>query len=548
MLLPFLLISLGVFGAVGLASLAWAPAAWLFVLVVPLFVLGMWDALQTRKAVLRNFPVIGHFRYLFEMIRPEIDQYFVESETDGRPIDRERRSIVYQRAKGMLDTLPFGTLREVYEPGYEWLDHSLAAHHGSKVEPRITIGGPDCKQPYAASLLNISAMSYGSLSSAAIRALNGGAKAGGFFHNTGEGGVSPHHLSPGGDLCYQVGTGYFGSRGADGNFDPDAFARTASQPAIKLIELKLSQGAKPGHGGILPAAKITDEISAIRGVPKGVDVLSPPSHSAFDGPRGLVQFIARLRDLSGGKPVGFKLCVGEPAEFVAICKAMVEESITPDFISVDGGEGGTGAAPLEFSNSVGSPLTDGLVLVHNALVGFGLRERIKIIASGKVITAFQMAQRLAGGADLINSARGFMLSLGCIQARRCNTNHCPVGVATQDPGLERGLVVADKQVRVERWHRETVEALCELLGAAGIEHPDQLRPHHIHRRLSHDRHATYAEIYEWLESGELLKSPHPDRWAAWMATSSTDSFIPVPIGTWKGKEGDAEAEVELAAN
>jgi len=539
MVVPFLLISAAVLGGTALLALAWSPAWWAFVVFVPLFLLGLRDTLQTRRAVLRNFPVIGHFRYLLEMIRPEINQYFIESETDGRPIDRERRSIVYQRAKGVLDTLPFGTLREVYEPGYEWLDHSLAAFHPEEEVPRITIGGPDCDQPYDASLLNISAMSYGSLSSAAIRALNGGAKDGGFFHNTGEGGVSPHHLEPGGDLCWQIGTGYFGCRAADGGFDADRFAHTASHANVKLIELKLSQGAKPGHGGILPAAKITDEIAAIRGVGKGADVVSPPAHEAFDSPRGLVEFIARLRQLSGGKPVGIKLCVGHPAELVAICKAMVETGITPDFITVDGGEGGTGAAPLEFSNSVGSPLTEGLMLVHNALVGFGLRERIKIIASGKIITAFQIAQRLAVGADLVNSARGFMLSLGCIQARRCNSNHCPVGVATQDPGLVRGLVVADKRPRVARWHRETLEALGELLGAAGIEHPDELRPHHLHRRLSHTQVASYAQVYEWLEPGALLDTPHPEAWSEWLATTSADSFRPRPIGSWKGTEAGA---------
>jgi glutamate synthase domain-containing protein 2 len=521
------------FVAVALVALAWPPVLWSYVLLVPLYALGVRDTLQTRRAVLRNFPLLGHFRYLLEAIRPEINQYFIESDTDGAPINRELRSIVYQRAKHELASLPFGTQHDVYAPGYEWLNHSLAARRPPKTPPRITIGGPDCTQPYDAALLNISAMSYGALSSAAVRALNGGARIGGFFHNTGEGGLSTHHAEPGGDICWQIGTGYFGCRDAQGKFDGELFRQRAALPQVKLIEIKLSQGAKPGHGGVLPAAKITDEIAAIRNVVKGQDVLSPPTHSAFDTPSGLMLFVQKLRDLSGGKPVGFKLCVGHPAEIVALCQAMVATGITPDFVTVDGGEGGTGAAPLEFSNSVGTPLTEGLVTVHNALVGFGLRERVKVIASGKVVTGFHMAQRFALGADLVNSARGFMLSLGCIQARRCHSNHCPVGVATQNPDLVRGLVVSDKQQRVANFQHETVHAFLELCGAAGLDHPDQLRPHHIQRRVSHTEVATYADVYEYLAPGELLKAGARGNWSKWCDLATPDSFELRSHEAWK---------------
>jgi len=511
-------------GLVALAF-AWSPAWWFFLFWGPVLAVAVHDALQPNQAVKRNFPVIGHFRYMFEAIRPEINQYFIESNTDGTPFNREIRSIAYQRAKLELQTLPFGTQRDVYEVGYEWINHSLNAKHSRDVNPKVRIGNGGCSQPYDASLLNISAMSYGSLSSASVRALNGGAKRGGFFHNTGEGGVSPHHLEPGGDLCWQIGTGYFGCRDKDGNFDADLFEQQAAHPNIKMIEVKLSQGAKPGHGGILPAKKITDEIAAIRNVPKGKDVLSPPSHSAFDSPRGLLMFLTKLRELSGGKPVGFKLCVGLPTEFIAICKAMREIEQYPDFITVDGGEGGTGAAPLEFSNSVGSPLTDGLVFVHNALTGFDLRDHIKLIAAGKVVTGFNIAARLAAGADLCYSARGFMLALGCIQARRCNSNHCPVGVATTNPALVRGLDVTDKTVRVANFHDETIKAFVELLGAAGLEDPDDLRPWHVYRRVSERRVETYDRIYHYLKPGALLADEAPgEHWAAWLKHASAERF------------------------
>ena len=433
----FFLMAAVTFVSIAVVAVFWPPVLWVLVIVVPPFLLGVRDTLQPRRAILRNYPVLGHFRYLFELIRPEINQYFIESNTDGMPYSRELRSVAYQRAKKQTQTLPFGTQRDVYAVGYEWMNHSLAAHEAPP-EMRITIGAGQCARPYDAALLNVSAMSFGSLSRNAILALNSGAREGGFYHNTGEGGLSPYHLRPGGDLCWQIGTGYFGCRDDHGRFDPDAFAERASNDSVKLIEIKLSQGAKPGHGGILPARKITPEIAEIRRVPMGKDVNSPPAHSAFRTPRQMLEFIGMLRERSGGKPVGIKLCVGNPAELFGLAMAMHETGLHPDFISVDGGEGGTGAAPLEFSNSIGSPLTEGLVLAHNVLVGYGLRDEITLIASGKILTGFDMAKRIAAGADLCSSARGFMFALGCIQARRCNENDCPVGVATQDSHLVRG--------------------------------------------------------------------------------------------------------------
>lgn len=518
----FFLASLGVSALVGL--LVWASPVAGIVVAVPataLFLLGVYDLLQTKHAVRRNFPVIGRLRYVFESIRPELQQYFVESNASGRPFSRDLRSLVYQRAKNVTDTVPFGTEKDVYEVGYEWINHSLMAKHASHDAPRVRIGGPDCKQPYDAALLNVSAMSYGSLSTNAVRALNRGAKLGKFAHNTGEGGLSPYHLEEGGDIIWQLGTGYFGCRDRQGNFEPKAFAEKAAHPNVKMIEIKLSQGAKPGHGGILPARKVTEEISQIRGVPMGEDVISPPAHGAFKTPLELCAFIAKLRDLSGGKPVGFKLCVGKRREFLAICKAMLETGITPDFITVDGGEGGTGAAPLEFSNVVGTPLTEGLVFVHNALLGVGLRDRIRIIASGRVVTGFDIAHKIAIGADLCNSARAMMFALGCIQAQKCNTNTCPTGIATQDPELVRGLVVDDKATRVASFQKNTVKAFTEILGAAGLSAPNELRPWHVHRRVSPTESKHYGEMYEYLKSGALLGVDLPASYArAWKAAQA----------------------------
>lgn len=517
----FWILSAAVFTAIFGAAYFWPPILCLLLIFGPIFIRGVMDVTQTRQSILRNFPVIGHGRYLMELIRPEINQYFVESNKDGVPFDRERRSIVYQRAKKQLDTLPFGTQSNVYAQDYEWINHSLAPKPVPHEPPRVLIGGPGCKQPYSASLLNVSAMSYGSLSKNAILALNQGAKSGGFYHNTGEGGLSPHHLAPGGDIVWQIGTGYFGCRNHDGSFNEEKFAKRATIPTVKMIEIKLSQGAKPGHGGILPASKLTDEIIAIRDVEPGKDVISPPAHSEFSTPEGLLQFVQRLRDLSGGKPVGFKLCVGKRREFMAICKAMLKTGILPDFITVDGGEGGTGAAPVEFSNSVGTPVKEGLVFVHNTLTGIGVRDKVRVIAAGKVTTGFHMVTLFSLGADVCNSARAMLFALGCIQALRCNSNKCPTGVATQDPELVKGLYVPDKAIRVANFQRETVHSFLEVVGAAGLSHPGELRPWHIMRRTTPTEVKNYDEIYGFLKPGSLLSPDLPAGYArAWQAAQA----------------------------
>ena len=542
----FVTTSVMAIGGIAIGSLIW-PAAWFgLILVGPVVLLGIVDMVQSKRAVQRNFPVIGHARYLFELIRPEIQQYFVESNMDGRPFNREDRSLVYQRAKGVNDTLPFGTQRDVYETGYEWINHSMAPVQPHESNPRVTIGEGRCAKPYSASILNISAMSFGSLSANAIEALNTGAREGAFAHNTGEGSISPHHQH-GGDLIWQIGTGYFGCRDKDGGFDPDSFAECAAQDAVKMIEIKISQGAKPGHGGILPAAKITPEIAAIRGVPMGEDVISPAAHRAFSNPIELLEFVVRLRELSGGKPVGFKFCVGKRREFLAICKAMLETGNCPDFITVDGGEGGTGAAPFEFSNSLGCPLVDGLTFVHNSLTGIGLRDQVKIIASGKVASGFGLTRMLALGADLCNAARAMMLSLGCIQARKCNNNECPVGIATQNRSLMSGLDVKEKAHRVERYHSETIHAAGELMGAAGLRSPEELRPWHIARRVSHLETKHYGEIVEYLEPGALLKPEPPPSFAqAWNAASAS-TFAHVSQARNGRDDSDGVAEENFSA-
>jgi glutamate synthase domain-containing protein 2 len=511
-------------GLIAVAALFWPLILISYAVVLPVVALGLQHAFQTKKAVLRNFPVLGLFRYGFEMIRPEIQQYFIESETDGTPIPRDVRSVVYQRAKQQTDTLPFGTQKNVYAEGYEWISHSLSPTHVDVSQLRVNVGGPQCTKPYSASLLNISAMSYGALSRTAIQSLNGGAKLGGFYHNTGEGGLSPHHLKEGGDIVWQIGTGYFGCRTPDGNFAPELFTELAVLPVVKMIEIKLSQGAKPSHGGILPAAKITPEIVAIRKVEPGKDVVSPPAHRAFNDPVGLLKFVAQLRALSGGKPVGFKLCIGQPSEFVAICKAMISTGVMPDFITVDGGEGGTGAAPLEFSNSVGAPLEDGLSFVHDTLTGFDLRKYIRVIASGKVLTGFNLFSRIALGADMCNSARGMMLALGCIQARKCNSNHCPTGVATQNEDLLKGLVPSDKKVRVANYQKHTLHAFGDLLGATGATHVSAVDRSQINRRVSSQLVKTYAELFPPVRPGCFLTGDIPPRFVAHLENASALSF------------------------
>ncbi len=505
----FLITSFVGFAGAGALTFFFWPGVVLLGLVGLFFVRGLVDITQTRRTVLRNFPVIGHLRYFFESVRPELRQYFVEDDNELTPFSRQSRSIIYQRAKNVLDTVPFGTLNDVYADGYEWLAHSLAPTHPGPETSRVTIGEGRCEQAYSASIFNISAMSYGSLSSAAIEALNHGAALGGFFHNTGEGGVSPYHLGPGGDLCWQVGTGYFGCRTEDGDFNPEMFREMAKHPHVKMIEVKLSQGAKPAHGGILPGEKVTPEIAKIRRVEVGKTVNSPPTHRAFDTPKGLLEFCAELRSLSGGKPVGFKLCVGQPAELVGIVKAMQQTGLAPDFITVDGSEGGTGAAPPEFSNSVGMPLADALSLVHNTLRGAGLRDELRLISAGKIASGFHVLRHLAIGADLCNSARGMMFALGCIQALKCNSNKCPVGVATQKPALVRGLDVQNKAARVASFQRKTVESVLELVGAAGLEHPNELRSHHIVRRTSPMETYHLGEVYPWIEDGCLLDGSGP---------------------------------------
>jgi glutamate synthase domain-containing protein 2 len=508
--------------AVASVAQVWPPVVYSMILFGPIIVLGAIDCLQTKQTLRRNFPLAAHLRYLMELLRPEINQYFIESNKDGVPFDRERRSIVYQRAKGALDTLPFGTQGNVYAQDYEWINHSMAPRAPLHEPPRVHVGGARCTQPYSASLLNISAMSYGALSSNAIRALNGGAKLGGFAHNTGEGGLSSHHLEPGGDIIWQLGTAYFGCRNPDGTFSAEKFQQKARLDSVKMIEIKLSQGAKPGHGGILPAGKLSPEIVEIRGVNPHEDCVSPPAHSAFDTPLGLIDFVEQLRQLSGGKPVGFKLCIGKRREFLAVVKAMLQRDNTPDFITIDGGEGGTGAAPLEFSNSVGTPLKEGLVFAHNALVGVGLRDRVRIIAAGKIITGFNMATTLALGADLCNSARAMMFALGCIQALRCNSNRCPTGVATQDPALVKGLYIPDKVVRVRNFQRETVHSLLDVVAAAGLAHPGELRPWHIMRRTSPTETSNYGEVYPMLDPGDLLRPNLPRHIArAWEEANPT---------------------------
>ncbi len=492
------------------------PGLWLaFTVLLPVFGLGWADILQKKQTIRRNFPVLGRFRYLAELVRPEIQQYFVESDEDGKPFSRNTRSVVYARAKKEVATKPFGTMLDVYQQGYEFINHSLAPVHCDPEALRVTIGGPSCKKPYRASIFNISAMSYGALSSNAIRALNGGAKLGGFAHNTGEGGLSPHHLAPEGDIIWEIGTGYFSCRDASGKFDPEKFRERAVLTNVKMIEIKLSQGAKPGHGGVLPAKKITPEISAIRGIPMGKDCLSPPGHSVFSSPRGLLEWVQQLRDLSGGKPVGFKLCIGKRREFLAVVKAMHETKILPDYIVVDGGEGGTGAAPSEFSDHMGCPLNEALVLVHNSLVGIDVRKHVRVLVAGRITTGFDIISKIAMGADACYSARGMMMALGCIQALRCNTNHCPTGVATNDITLMKGLDIQDKRVRVRNFHEQTIESVAELLGAMGLKHTMQLRPWHLMHRIGPFDIKHYGELFDYLEPGELLRDPPPSFKRAW---------------------------------
>ena len=497
-----------------LFSLVIFGVGWLALLVCAGLVgVGVHDLKQTRHAILRNYPVIGHLRFLFEFSRPEIRQYFIESDSEAAPFSRAQRSLVYQRAKGEPDNQPFGTHLDVGKQGYEWVNHSMSPTRLTTHDFRIWIGGtPDapstsaqpCSQPYQASVFNISALSFGSLSANAIQALNKGAQMGGFAHDTGEGSISTHHRVNGGDLIWEIGSGYFGCRNDDGSFNEERFATNAVDPQVKLIEIKMSQGAKPGHGGILPGPKVTAEIAAARGVAEGKDCISPSSHSAFSTPIEMMHFIAKLRQLSGGKPVGFKLCIGHPWEWFAIVKAMLATNITPDFIVVDGAEGGTGAAPVEFSNHVGAPLQEGLQLVHNTLIGVNLRSRVSIGAAGKIVSAFDLVRLMALGADWCNAGRGFMMALGCVQAQSCHTGKCPTGVTTQDPQRQKALVVPDKAERVRNFHRSTLHALQELVQAAGLQHPSELSAHHIVRRVTDTEVRLLSNLIMRMEPGALL--------------------------------------------
>jgi len=513
----------------GLAALfpVWRmPFLAALLITLPLALLGVYDLLQRRHAVLRNYPILGHLRFILEDIRPEIRQYFFEDEKSGMPFPRDKRAVVYQRAKHQLDKRPFGTHQNVYESQFEWLHHSIAPRPVATRGFRLMIGGPQCSKPYDASILNISAMSFGALSANAIRALNRGARIGGFAHDTGEGAISPYHREGGGDLIWEIGSGYFGCRTPNGQFDPGKFATAAADPQVKMIEVKLSQGAKPGHGGVLPKAKVTAEIAEIRGVPMGVDCVSPAGHSAFSTPLGLLEFLNELRVLSQGKPVGFKLCIGHPWEFLGIVKAMLESGILPDFIVVDGKEGGTGAAPLEFMDHLGMPLRDGLSFVHAALTGAGLRGEIKIGCAGKITTGFDMARVLALGADWCNAARGFMFAIGCIQAQQCHTGTCPTGVATQDPSRQRALNVGDKAIRVAHFHEETVKSFAEILAAAGYDEPGQLMPQHVMRRSPDGRVLSFKDHYPALKPGELLNGAPGTIFAEPWLLASSSSFSP----------------------
>ena len=497
----------------GILALVVSPL-WLIAAVPLLAVgaLGVYDLLQNRHSILRNYPITGHFRFIFEAVRPEIQQYFIERDTDGSPYPRADRSVIYARAKLQNEEVAFGTEMDVREEGYEWMTHSIVAKEPSEDEqPRVKVGGGQCSKPYEMALLNVSAMSFGSLSGRAIKALNLGAKRGGFAHDTGEGGLSDYHLQ-GGDIVWEIGSGYFGCRTDDGGFDPDIFTEKAARDEVKTISIKLSQGAKPGRGGVMPARKVTKEIADVRGVPKGEKCVSPPSHSEFDSPTGLLEFVAHLRELSGGKPTGFKLCIGSRIELLAIVKAILETGIKPDFVIVDGAEGGTGAGPLEFSDHVGMPLREGLLAMRNALVGSGLRDEIRIGASGKVSTGFDLARLLAFGADYTNAARAMMMSIGCIQSQECHLDTCPVGVATQDPSRIRALNVERSAERCFHYQRETIKSLRTLAAAQGLDHPAGIGPAHMMRRVSETEVLSFGEIYEWLEDGELLAQP-PERWA-----------------------------------
>lgn len=506
-----------------LRAVVWGHEDWIFVILTPLALIALYDVLQTKHTILRNFPILGHIRYIMEFIRPEIQQYFIADDEEELPFNREVRSLIYERAKNARDTIPFGTSKDILSVGYTWVLHSLSPKSVIEVETRISVGGDACTKPYLASRLNISNMSFGALSAQAIIALNKGAKLGNFAQGTGEGGLTPYHLQ-GGDLILQIGTAYFGFRDDHGRFDENLFKIAANRPEVVMIEIKLSQGAKPSEGGILPAAKVTKEIAEFRKIKMGEDVVSPAAHDVFHTPMEFVYFIQKLRELSGGKPIGFKLCVGRKENFFAICKAMLATNILPDFITVDGAEGGTGAAPVEFSNYVGEPLEAGLFFVHNALLGVGLRHKIRIICSGKIATGYDMVLRIAMGADMCNSARAMMMAIGCVQSKQCHANTCPTGVATQNLRLQRGLVPEDKKHRVAAYHKNTMYSFLQIVGAMGLTNPSHLTPDYVMRRVSTQVAKPLSEIYEYLKPGALLSADVPEIYKKYWEIASAETF------------------------
>ncbi|WP_309641523.1 FMN-binding glutamate synthase family protein [Flavobacterium sp.] len=522
----FLIFALTSLAIIGILSYVNWKFSFLLLIFIPLILMGLYDMYQSKHTIRKNFPLLGRLRYLLESLGPEMRQYFIETDLEGKPFNRLQRNLVYERSKKAVDSQPFGTQLNVYDEGYEWINHSIRAIPFNQVNenPRVRIGSSQCEKPYEASLFNISAMSYGSLSKNAILALNAGAKQGGFYHNTGEGGLSQYHLT-GGDVVWNIGTGYFSCRTDDGKFSYEAYVKRATLDNVKMIEIKFSQGAKPGHGGILPKEKVTDEIAAIRLVSKGHDIVSPPSHSAFTTPLELMDFVKLLRKGSEGKPIGMKICIGNKSEFLSICKAMVETKTYLDFITVDGGEGGTGAAPQEYSDHVGMPLRDALAFVYDALNGFDLKDQIKIICSGKVITGFDIIRNLSLGADLCNSARGMMFALGCIQALECHANTCPTGVATQDPALMKGLVPEEKSIRVARYQKETVKSAMDLMASAGINHPDDVDRTAVSTRVDRTKVQTFYEIYPELDKGCLLyESTVPKEFLYFWKKASIEKF------------------------
>ncbi len=496
----------------------------MLVIAVPLIVLGLYDVVQKRSTLLRNYPVAARLRWLFYDLRPFFRAYIVEDDQEGKPYSLEARELVYARAEGTISTHPFGTELDIDSYEYQWITHSVAPEPNPEDSPRVVVGGPQCTKPYSASIFNISAMSFGALSAAAVKALNKGAQLGGFYQDTGEGGISPYHLEHGGDLVWEIGSGYFGCRDEKGRFDPAAFRESASLDAVKMIEIKLSQGAKPGHGGVLPKTKVTAEIARTRKIETGKDCVSPRSHAMFSTPRGMLEFAAQLRELANGKPVGIKLCVGHIHEVMAIVKAMLETGIYLDFIVVDGAEGGTGAAPLELSNHVGLPLQEGLLVVRNALVGTDLNGKVKLAAGGKVFSAFGLAKNLAIGADWCNAARAFMFSIGCIQSQRCHEGTCPTGITTQDPFRQRGLVAETAGARAARYHRQSLEALADIVAAAGFKHPKDLQPHHLYHRLSATEAYPIDRIWSFLAPSALLDDPERTPYGPWWRAATADSF------------------------